>query len=154
MSKPTLTLDTEDVVMAMSDHMTQWQIDPITGKLCLDREEADIAFGSDEAELWAPTDPERVLEPPHFSSSDGYRLMETFSLKHASDEASDELLSALDRRKPFRQFKDALTGFPEVRHRWFEFEAREMKRIAEDFYEAQGYAIEWMQAPAGSAKGE
>lgn len=147
MTRPTLTLDAENVVMAMSDQMTQWQLDPITGKLCLDREEATIAFGSDEAGLWAPTDPERVLEIPHFSSSDGYRLMETFALKHASEEASNHLLAALDKRKPFRRFKDALFDFPDDRRRWFEFEAEEMKRIAEEFYEDEGFAVRWTERP-------
>ena len=151
MNVPILTLDPEDVVMGMSDQMTQWLIDPITGKLCLDREEADIAFGGDEADLWAPTDPERVLEIPHFSSSDGYRLMERFALKHASEAASNHLLSALEQRKPFRRFKDALAEFPEDRRRWFEFETEEMKHIAEDFYEDEGYAVQWMQSSAGSA---
>jgi len=150
-TKPTLTLDPEDVMMAMSDQMTAWQIDPITGKLCLDREEATIAFGSEEAELWAPTDPQRVLESPHFRSSDAYRLMETFALKHASDEASNNLLSALEKRKPFRRFKDALGEFPDDRRRWFEFEAEAMKRIAEEFYDDEGYVAHWMQSPAGPA---
>lgn len=64
MNTPVLKLDPEDVVMAMSDQMTQWLIDPITGKLCLDREEADIAFGGDEADLWAPTDPNGCWRSP------------------------------------------------------------------------------------------
>lgn len=148
MNLPVLTLDPEDVVMAMSDQTTEWLLDPATGKLCMDPGEADLMFGSDAAEAFAPTDPERVLPMPDFYSSDGYELMETFALEKASEEASQCLLEALEKRKPFRRFKDALDEFPEDERRWFEFEAEEMKRIAENFYEAEGYAVRWIEPPA------
>ncbi len=148
MNTPVLKLDPEDVVMAMSDQTTEWLLDPATGKLCMDPGEADLMFGSDAAEAFAPTDPEHVLPIPDFYSSDGYQLMELFALKQAGSEASEHLLKALEKRKPFRQFKDALAEFPEDERRWFEFEAEEMKRIAEDFYEAEGYAVHWTKSPA------
>jgi hypothetical protein len=147
MSTPILVLDAEDVTMAMSDQTGQWLLDPATGKLCMERSEAALIFGREYAEDWAPTDPARVLEIPHFSSSDGYRLMETFALKHASEAASNHLLSALEQRKPFRRFKDALGEFSDDRRRWFEFETEEMKLIAEDFYEAEGYTVRWLESP-------
>jgi len=146
MKSPVLALDPEDVVMAMSDQSVEWKLDPSTGKLCLDHNEASFFFGSEEAELWAPTDPEQVLEIPHFDSSDGYRLMLDFALEHAGPEASQRLQQALDKRKPFRQFKFALSEFPEVERRWFEFESGEKKRIAEAFYEEEGYAVRWAES--------
>lgn len=146
MNKQVMKLDSGDMVMAMGDQSMQWLLDPLTGKLCMERDEAALKFGSDEAEAFAPTDPERVLPIPFFSSSDAYRLMQQFALKHAGPNASERLQQALDQRKPFRQFKFALAEFPEDEHRWFEFETEEMKRIAEDFYEAEGYAVRWTES--------
>lgn len=150
MNTPVLKLDPGDVKMAMSYQTTEWLLDPATGKLCMDSGEASLMFGAgnEEAELWAPTDPQQVLEIPHFSSSDGYELMQEFAFKRAGSEASQHLQDALDKRKPFRQFKYVLGEFPDDRRRWFEFEAEEMKRIAEDFYEAEGYTVRWTQSPA------
>lgn len=98
-------------------------------------------------EDWAPTDPERALPIPFFDSSDGYNLMQTFALEHAGSEASRRLQEALTKRKPFRQFKFALSDFPEDERRWFEFESEEKKRIAEEFYEDEGYAVRWIESP-------
>lgn len=147
MHHPVLTLDPGDVEMAMSDQTAQWLLDPVTGKLCMDPEDAAFYFGREEVETWSPTDPERVLPIPHFSSFDGYRLMERFALEHAGPGASQRLQQALDQRKPFRGFKDALGEFPEDRQRWFEFESEEKKRIAEEFYEDEGYAVRWTDSP-------
>lgn len=147
MSTPVLVLDAEDVAMAMSDQTAQWLLDPTTGKLCMERSEAALMFGSEYAESWAPTDPERVLPIPFFGSSDGYHLMKSFALEHANSEASPRLQEALQKRKPFRQFKFALGEFPEDERRWFEFEAEEMKRIAEDFYEDEGYTVRRIESP-------
>jgi len=73
--------------------------------------------------------------------------MERFALEHASPAASQRLQQALDQRKPFRRFKDSLGEFPDDRQRWFEFESKEMKRIAEEFYEDEGYAVRWTESP-------
>ena len=148
MSMPVLTLDSEDIKMAMSDQNTEWLLDPATGKLCLDPEDAAFAFGHDDAELWTPADPEQVLPIPHFASSDGYQLMQQFALEVAGSEASERLQYALRMRKPFRRFKDTLIDFPDDERRWFQFEADEMKRFAADFYEDEGYAVRWTEAPS------
>lgn len=147
MSTPVLVLDADDVTMAMSDQTAQWLLDPTTGKLCMERSEAALMFGDEYAEAWAPSDPERVLPIPDFHSSDGYHLMKSFALEHASSEASPRLQEALQMHKPFRQFKFALGEFPKDERRWFEFEAGEMKRIAEVFYEEEGYAVRWIESP-------
>lgn len=147
MNMPVLRLDAEDLRMAMSDQSAQWLLDPTTGKLCMERSEAALMFGREYAEDWAPTDPERALPIPFFGSSDGYRLMQAFALEHAGSKASGRLQEALRMRKPFRHFKFALSDFPEDERRWFEFEAAEMNRIAEDFYEAEGYTVRWIESP-------
>jgi hypothetical protein len=150
MNDKSLKLDSGDMVMAMRDQTAEWMIDIKTGQLCMDPEEAELFLGSEEANVFTPTDPERILAIPDFHSTDGYRLMQRFALEQAGAEASQHLQNALEMSKPFRRFKDSLSEFPEVEARWFEFETEEMKRIAEDFYEAQGYTVHWSDSPAES----
>jgi len=50
MNQPVLTLDAGDVEMAMSDQTAEWQLDPVTGKLCMDPEDAAFYFGREEVE--------------------------------------------------------------------------------------------------------
>lgn len=144
MSRRTVILNFEDVREAMKDQNHEWFIDPETGGLCMDRETAAFEFGEDLADDMAPKDPDDVLELPWFDSSDGYRLMEKFAARLADDNASEVLETALRRPKPFRRFKDALYELPETVHNeWYLFEAEEMRRIAEDFYESEGIRVEW-----------
>jgi hypothetical protein len=148
MNMPVLILDLEDIKVAMSDHNAEWLLDPATGQLCLDPEDAAFTFGREEVETWAPTDLEKVLPIPHFDSSDGYQLMQQFAVEEASSDATERLQEALRMRKPFRRFKDALSAFPDDQRRWFEFESEVMKRIVKDFYEAEGYAVHWAGSPS------
>src|SRR4051794_38094038 len=70
---------------------------------------------------------ERYLSIPSMSSNEGFRIMERFA---ASQEGRvrEALLGALDRRHPFRSFKDALRG--EVRERWFAYHEQRARRGA------------------------
>ncbi|MEN1729628.1 MAG: UPF0158 family protein, partial [Pseudomonadota bacterium] len=143
-----LWLDAEEIIMAMRDQSAEWLLDPISGRLCLDPHESHEWFDEEEVEAWRPSDPKQQLPLPFFTSSDGFRLMESFALDKASSEAREILQAALALRKPFRQFKDALCEFADDRRRWFEFEADAMKRVAENFYAAEGYTVRWIESPA------
>lgn len=150
MNTKIIKLDADDLVMAMGDQSTVWMLDPVTGKQCMDREEAELMWGSEATEAFAPTDPEQVLPLPNFSSSDAYRLMQRFAQEHACPDASGPLLEALGMRKPFRRFKDALMDFPDDERRWFDFETEAIKQIAEDFYAEEGYSVQWIQSGSES----
>lgn len=67
-------------------------------------------------------DDERYLELPTIASRDAYGLMVEFVETVTSTELQDRLNTALNGRKPFRTFKDALLDFPEERETWFRFE--------------------------------
>jgi hypothetical protein len=145
-----LQLDPDDIVMAMQDQSVEWMLDAVTGKPCLDPDDARIMFGEEYIETWTPSDPARQLPIPVFTSSDAFRLMEDFVFEVASPEARESLAAALDQRKPFRRFKDALYDFEADRQLWFQFEATAMRRIAEDFYLAEGFVVRWIEAPTES----
>lgn len=140
MTKRTVTIDFDDLEMAMQDQHETWYIDPANGQMCMDAEDAEAMFGDDAMK---PTDPDDVLEIPPFFSSDGYRLMESFAESLEDRNASAKLLDALDRSKPFRRFKDALCDFPEIRQAWFVYHAEQLRKIAEDYYESEGIHVEW-----------
>lgn len=140
MTKRTVTIDFDDLEMAMRDQHETWYIDPATGRMCMEPENAEMMFGDD---IMKPTDPDDVLELPPFFSSDGYRLMESFAESLEDNKASETLLDSLDRPKPFRRFKDALCDFPEIRQAWFEYEAEQLRKVAEDYYESVGINVEW-----------
>ena len=64
MEKRTVTIDFDELEMAMQDRDVSWCIDPATGNTCLESEEAELLHGADDAELMRPTDPDDVLELP------------------------------------------------------------------------------------------
>ena len=143
MEKRTVTIDFDELEMAMQDQNVIWCIDPATGMACLETEEAAQLYDSDDAELMKPTDPDDVLELPPYNSSDGYRMMERFAESLDDPEVSETLLNALDRPKPFRRFKDALFDFPEIRSAWFDYQSEQFRELAEDYYEGEGIAVKW-----------
>jgi len=51
---------------------------------------------------------------------------------------------ALNGRKPFRHFKDALLDYPELRDRWFAFEDTRLNRLAEAWCDEQGITVAWI----------
>nr|WP_245631873.1 UPF0158 family protein [Alicyclobacillus ferrooxydans] len=67
-------------------------------------------------------DEERYLELPTIAPRDAYGLMVEFVETVTSTELQARLNTALNGRKPFRTFKDALFDFPEDRENWFRFE--------------------------------
>ena len=143
MEKRTVTIDFDELEMAMQDRDVSWFIDPATGKTCLEFEEAELLYGADDAELMQPTDPDDVLDLPLYDSSDGYRMMERFAESLDDPEVPQTLLNALDRPKPFRRFKDALFDFPETRSAWFDYQSEQLRKLAEDYYEGEGIAVKW-----------
>jgi hypothetical protein len=59
--------------------------------------------------------------------------MESFAAGLPPREARDLLLTALDRRHPFRDFKSALLAFSALRAQWFRYHDEHMRAIAEDW---------------------
>jgi len=84
--------------------------------------------------IYADESGERYLPIPSLSSNEGFRIMERFA---ASQEGRvrEELLDALDRRRPFRAFKDALRG--QVRDRWFAYHEQRVREEALDWLRSE-----------------
>jgi hypothetical protein len=58
----------------------------------------------------------------HMDSSTRYQIMEEFTSHIGDKHIQQELMNCLQEKSPFRRFKDALVGYPNIRADWFRFE--------------------------------
>jgi hypothetical protein len=125
------------------DDMTQaltTRFDIIEGGFFLDTETGDILLnteGIDEGDL--PEDIEdnpryRLIDP--LASHESFQIMEDFVDSLGDTKEADKLRNALNRRKPFRQFKDTLHERTGLSDAWYAFEQKELARLAEKWCEA------------------
>src|SRR5687768_3126102 len=72
---------------------------------------------------------DRFAEIPQIESGDSFRVMRNFVGQLADGPGRRQLESAIAAPKPFRRFKDALFDYPDLRERWFAFEARAKEAV-------------------------
>ncbi|WP_051298789.1 UPF0158 family protein [Arthrobacter castelli] len=124
-------IDLEFLMMAL-EHQTDfydsfWWFDPDTG---------EIGFwlrGAAEESV-EELEERGVITIDPISSRDGYREMEDFISTVSDDRSRDLLQQAIDRKRPFRRFKDTLIDLPELGDQWFTFHDRTVRT----------HAIEWL----------
>jgi len=85
----------------------------------------DDDFSITEEEIDAEPGRYLYIEPPE--SHEKYGWMEYFADQLPQEDIRRKLFRALDKRHPFRRFRDALFEFPEVRQQWFDYEAKRLK---------------------------
>ena len=136
-----IRIDEGELLMAMDsgDGMDRWYLDRQTGEVILRSEDDDLDFEEDEDpeeeyededEIRARLDEDRYLSIPSLGSHEGFRIMEDFADSVDDARIREELFDALDRRRPFRSFKDALLGHPEVREQWFKYHEGRLREEA------------------------
>jgi hypothetical protein len=76
--------------------------------------------------------------------------MERFAASLEHGRARDALFDALDRRRPFRSFKDALAGFPDVREAWFKYQEGQLREEALAWLRSEGIDAELVSPRAES----
>lgn len=137
-----LLVDLDDLAMALDDHMRgehEWYLDLKTGAVTMTHE--DVGFESDEDN---PAENEERFEwIPQNEPSEGYRLMEGFVSRVKLRSAQDKLSAAIAGKGAFRRFKDTLFAYPELRDRWFEFEARIKRQWAAEWLEGLSIRSTW-----------
>ena len=85
------------------------------------------------------------IEP--VTSHEVYEIMQAFAESEESDEIRSHLYDALDRKKPFMNFKDALTEYPDAEKRFYEYKNSSLKEILSGRLEECGYEIEEETSP-------
>jgi hypothetical protein len=104
----------------MEEAMPEWLEDPGSHEDVMDQEwEEMYTF-----EKW-----ERVstIEPPE--SDESFRIMEDFAEYKVTDKLQEQLFGALNRQKPFRNFKN-LIDQSEYRQEWFDYKQKRLEERA------------------------
>ena len=139
-----LQIEARDLLFALEnqDFDTTYYLDRQTGEIT-------PAFG----EMFEPEDPEYVDEEalradPRYlpidpiSSNEGFRWMEQFAATVTDRRLQERLFAALDRRRPFRGFKDVLLEYSEEREAWFEYHEQRLLEAAREWLGVEGIEAE------------
>jgi hypothetical protein len=81
---------------------------------------------------------DRYIAIPGADSNQGYEDMQEFADSVTNPKARNRLLGALERRHPFRQFKDVLYDFPDVQQQWYQFKDNLQKTRAIEWLTDEG----------------
>lgn len=143
MASKRLEIDEADFVIAMttnSEGAARWFLDLESGKIGMDFDGVSqiwSSYGVDSEDMDDDDidfDTQQYLEiTDAIVSHDSFQLMEDFASSVTNPSARQALERAIEQRRPFRHFKDALYAFPEIQKQWFEFEAREKVRLAKEW---------------------
>jgi hypothetical protein len=136
-----LKIKCDDIIEAL----TTW-FEVVEGGFFLDTETGDILLNTEGVDD-LPEDLEdnpryRVIDP--LASYESFQIMEDFVDNLGDIKEASRLRDALNRRKPFRQFKDTLFDYTELSEAWFEFEHKELARLAQEWCEENGIKAEWV----------
>jgi hypothetical protein len=71
--------------------------------------------------------PGDYLEIEKMDSHDSFRIMEAFAYAVDSKKLQNELIYALNQRKPFSKFKYIVDNSGDYRQQWFDFKAEKMQ---------------------------
>ena len=118
-----------------SDFASTYYIDLETGDVVSPDVDDHIGF-----DIYKQNDRYFFLEP--ITSHDGYEIMQDFASALESDEIRDLLYDALEKKKPFRNFKNILADFAEIEKRFYEYKGNRLKVILKNRLEAIGYELE------------
>lgn len=141
-----LRVDQGDLLLAISSHDIDHFLDVRTGDVIpLHEDMPEFAnFGDD---IGADPDRYRKIEP--VPSPLGFRWMEEFARRQVERQIQAALLSALERRRPFRSFKDALAEYPAVLQSWYGFEEERQLEYAHQWLMEEGIDAELVSPNQG-----
>ena len=93
---------------------------------------SDTEFYADEIEK-LDSAPDEYIEIPKPDSSESFEIMAKFTERlELKNPVKIELLRALAKKKPFREFKFAIDRAGEYRQEWFIFKMEKLKRWVEN----------------------
>ncbi|MGZ5077699.1 MAG: UPF0158 family protein [Methylobacter sp.] len=138
-----MKINLSDLIQALTT-----RFDMEEGGFFLDTETGDILLkteGIDEGDV--PEDLEdnlRYLLIDPLDSNESFQIMEDFVDSLGDTKDADRLRDALNRRKPFRQFKDTLHEHTDLSDAWYIFEQKELERLASEWREENEIEAEWV----------
>jgi Uncharacterised protein family (UPF0158) len=137
-----LKINLDDMIQALT---TRFEI--VEGGFYLDIETGEILLSTEGVDEDLPEDLEdnpryHLIDP--LVSHESFQIMEDFVDSLGETKEADRLQGALNRRKPFRQFKDTLFEHTDLSDAWYAFEKQELKRLAEEWCEGKRIKAEWV----------
>ena len=84
------------------------------------------------------------IEP--IDSNESFRMMARFVDSLPEGEAQMLLAKSLQRRSPFRNFKDDLYDFPDVQNQWYKYHGEQLVQMAGEWLEAEKIDAELVSA--------
>ena len=150
---PKIRVDLDELTTAMESHDTEWVLDTRTGGVVMSEwlHDPDLRGDLTDESLEEAEADNRFHQIDPLPSSLGYAWMEKFASRQPGD-AGDRLLDALDRPRPFRRFKDALDGFPDVRDAWYAYHQARMEEEAVDWLRSLGMEMEVVRRGPGGTQ--
>jgi hypothetical protein len=142
-----LQIDRADLLLALSSHDLEHYLDLQTGLIIPVLEDSIY----DEREFPLEEEPERYHLIDPVPSQQGFRWMQDFAQQQEDLQIREDLLQALDRRRPFRSFKDALESYPEIRVKWFAFEEERLLEYGREWLSSEGITAN-LVVPAAPAR--
>jgi len=140
MKKLKINLDELLLALGGPDEMESF-LDRTTGEILVCWDD-DPEVEEIEARLAAgPEDRYEAIEP--VLSRERFEVMVDFAESLPDSSIKDRLGRALQQRKPFRGFKDALFDDEAIRQRWFAFERAAEIQAAERWLALLGIEFEW-----------
>jgi len=118
-----------------SGYASSCYIDLLKGEIVLPDVDEDVSDEDAENE-----DRYFFIEP--IPSHEGYEIMQDFAASVESDEIRDQMFDALERKKPFFNFKSTLADYPDIQKKFFEYKDNRLKEILRDRLAEYGYELE------------
>lgn len=128
-----IDMDMLITAMEISDTFeAQWWLDPTSGQVEMTGQDVDDSLPEDELEEHG------AVPIPPVDSHRGYRDMKDFIATLDDEQVRAVLSHALDGKRPFRHFKDAVYTYPKVRDGWYAFHQKRMRHHAITWLLAEG----------------
>lgn len=135
-----LTIDTDMLIVALEDHGTEHEhfLNLETGEIAIVFDESVSGEINEEFAQDMEGHPEKYRRIEPIFSGQAFDVMVEFVESLAESKAKQRLGDALNRRRPFRNFKDTLHYFPEIREDWFRFQEQAYKQFALQWLHREG----------------
>ena len=133
----TTQIDLDELVFALewhSDDMSSY-LDVETGQIV----QVSESFDDEDERLreQIEEDPKRYRYIEPVDPNESFRLMARFVDSLPDGEAQRLLAKSLQRRSPFRNFKDDLYDFPDVQNQWYKFHNEQLVLMAKEWVETE-----------------
>ena len=86
--------------------------------------------------------PSRYITIEPIGSREAFRIMERFVETLPEGEDRNLLNKALSWKKPFSNFKNAISDMPDIREKWFDFQDRQLRILAREWLELNDISAE------------